>query len=150
MLGKQDSLYDSLYRRVAMRFGISSCEVLILYFLLLEEENATQSKICSQIMYPKQTVNSAVAKLVKNGMVVLTEVEGTGKSKRLTLTPKGEEFANQTVNRLFQAEIRASKQMGIEKLKLLCDLRNEYYELLKKEFEADFLGDANNNVNESK
>lgn len=82
----------------------------------------------------KQTVNSAVAKLVKEGMLTLTAMNENSKSKTLSLTPKGAEFANNTVNSLLNAELKAAQKFGKRKLNSLCMLRDKYLDVLQNEF----------------
>jgi DNA-binding MarR family transcriptional regulator len=91
--------------------------------------------------FKKQTVNSAVSKLVKNGMLTLSTTNGNSKNKILMLTPEGREFAQRTVNQLLEAELKAAKKFGSKKLSSFCKLRDEYYGTLLREFEKDFLKD---------
>jgi len=140
-MGKQESLFEALYSRVASAFGLTTCEMWIYYFLMIEANGITQRDICSQMSFKKQTVNSAVSKLVKNGMLTLSTTDGNSKNKILMLTPEGREFAQLTVNQLLEAELKAAKKFGSKKLSSFCKLRDEYYGTLLKEFEKDFLKD---------
>ena len=141
-MGREDSRYDALYRRVYAAFGLAPCATWVLYFLLASEDGLTQHEIADMMMFPKQTVNSAVARLAKDGMVEFFAAEGSRKEKRIRLTATGRDYADQTVNRLLQAEIRATQKFGEKKMDALSDLRAEYLNLLKSEFERDFLGDS--------
>lgn len=140
-MGTQESLFEALYSRVASAFGLTTCEMWIYYFLLIEENGITQRDICSQMSFKKQTVNSAVSKLMKNGMLTLSASDGNSKNKILMLTPEGREFAQRTVNQLLEAELKAAKKFGSKKLSSFCKLRDEYYGTLLREFEKDFLKD---------
>ena len=140
-MGMQESLFEALYSRVASAFGLTTCEMWIYYFLLIEENGITQRDICSQMSFKKQTVNSAVAKLVKNGMLILSITDGNSKNKILMLTPEGREFAQRTVSQLLEAELKAAKKFGSKKLISFCKLRDEYYGTLLQEFEKNFLKD---------
>ena len=133
-MGKQESQFEALYRSIASSFGISTCEMWIYYFLLIEQDGVTQQTICSQMSFKKQTVNSAVAKLVKEGMLTLTAMNENNKSKTLSLTPNGTECANNTVNSLLNAELKAAQKFGKRKLNSLCMLRDEYLDVLQSEF----------------
>ena len=145
-MGKQESMFEALYRSIASLFGISTCEMWIYYFLLIEQDGVTQQTICSQMSFKKQTVNSAVAKLVKEGMLALTAMNENNKSKTLSLTPKGAEFANNTVNSLLNAELKAAQKFGKRKLNSLCTLRDEYLDILQSEFSKNgILNESSNN-----
>ena len=138
-MGREDNRYGALYRRVHAAFGLAPCATWIFYFLLASEGGLTQHEIAGMIMFPKQTVNSAVARLTKDGMVEFAAIDGTRKAKRVRLTAAGRDFAMRTVGHLLAAEIRATEKLGIEKMNALSNLRAEYLDLLKVEFEKDFL-----------
>lgn len=138
-MGREDCRYDALYRRVYAAFGLAPCATWVLYFLLASEDGLAQHEIAGMMMFPKQTVNSAVARLAKDGKVEFFAADGSRKEKRVRLTATGRDYADQTVNRLLQAEIRATEKLGIEKMNALSNLRAEYLDLLKAEFEKDFL-----------
>lgn len=138
-MGNQESRFDSLYRRAAASFGLTQCEMWIYYFLLLAPGEVTQYTVSSQMAFPKQTVNSAVARLATAGMVQLRQDLHDRKRKTLSLTPAGLGFAQKTVQRLVDAELSAAQHFGSEKLMLLNTLRKEYYELLEEVFENGIL-----------
>lgn len=138
-MGREDSRYDALYRRVYAAFGLAPCATWIFYFLLASEDSLTQHEIADMMMFPKQTVNSAVARLAQDGMIEFAAMDGTRKAKKVRLTAAGRDYAMRTVGHLLEAEIRATKKLGVEKMNALSDLRAEYLNLLKAEFEKDFL-----------
>lgn len=138
-MGKQDNLFDALYRRIAAVFGISSCELWVFYYLSMNEDGMTQQQMIEVMMFPKQTINSAVSALAKNGMVALESGAENRKNKIVRLTKKGCDFAQNSVARLLNAEIRATEKFGEEKTCAYNALRAEYFSLLKTEFEGDFL-----------
>ncbi|MBR0031566.1 MAG: MarR family transcriptional regulator [Treponema sp.] len=138
-MGKQDNRFDSLYRRVSASFEMSACAMWIFYYLLLSDDGMTQLEMTEAMMFPKQTVNSAVQNLVKDNLVTLEAVQGTRNSKKVLLSKKGRDYAEKTVKRLLQAEIRATQKFGEEKTQAYISLREEYMTLLKAEFESDFL-----------
>ena len=141
-MGAHESLYDAMYRKAASVFGLSACEMWIFYFLLIEPKGVTQQQICRQMMSPKQTINTAVARLAGNGMLSIDTEKH--KNKMLRLTPKGYKFAQGTVGRMQEAEMWAVQCFGYQKLARLCKLQGEYYETIKKEFDATFLNTESN------
>lgn len=134
-IGHQDSTIDAMYRSTALSYGLTTCDMWIYYFLLLKSDGITQQTICNQIMSPKQTVNSAVQKLAKNGMLTITQTEGDGRVKLLRLTEKGETFARKTVLKLLEAELRASERIGMKKLTRIFALRDEYFRIIQEELD---------------
>ena len=138
-MGREDSRYDALYRHVYAAFDLAPCATWVYYFLLAAKAGLAQHELAELMMFPKQTVNSAVAQLAKDGMVELAAIDGTRKVKKVRLTAAGRDHAKRTVGRLLEAEICATKKLGVEKMNALSDLRAEYLNLLKDEFEKDFL-----------
>ena len=138
-MGREDNRYAALYRRVYAAFGLAPCATWILYFLLAAKDGLAQHELAELMMFPKQTVNSAVAQLAKDGMVELASMDGTRKAKNVRLTEAGRDFTERTVDHLLKAEIRATRRLGVEKMNALSDLRAEYLDLLGAEFEKDFL-----------
>lgn len=134
-IGHQDSVIDALYRATAVSYGLTTCDMWIYYFLLLEPEGISQHTICDQIMSPRQTVNSAVKKLSRNGMLTIGQNDGDGRSRLLRLTEKGETFARQTVLKLLNAELRASERLGMNTLRQIFTLRDEYFRIIREELE---------------
>ncbi len=138
-MGLQDSLYVALYRRAAAAFGLGGCQMWILYYLAGAPDGLTQRDIARRMAFPKQTVNSAVAKMQCDGLVALDSVEGSRKEKSVRLTDAGRRLAERTSQRLLDAEIRATAKLGIPKMREYNRLRSEYLDLLTEAFETDFL-----------
>ena len=79
--------YEEIYRGVAKSFGLSDCAFWILYFIRQSEEKVTQKDICSFIYQPKQTVHSALKKMVEDGLIEVGDYNGR-RHKYVTLTEK--------------------------------------------------------------
>ena len=62
---------DSIYRAAAKSSGISEAAFWILYMIRESGEDFTQNRICSEIHIPKQTVNSALSSLIKDGYIYM-------------------------------------------------------------------------------
>jgi DNA-binding MarR family transcriptional regulator len=83
---------EEIYRAVARSFGLSDCAFWILYCIRQSEEKVTQKDICSFIYQPKQTVHSALKKMVEDGLIEIGDYNGK-RHKYVTLTEKGEAFS---------------------------------------------------------
>jgi transcriptional regulator, MarR family len=64
-LGVQEKQYDVLYRKVANAFELPDCSMWILYYLSSSENPLSQQDLIEKMMFPKQTINSAVTGMVK-------------------------------------------------------------------------------------
>lgn len=65
--------YNALYRSTVAHFGFSECQFKILYRLYIEKSAVTQNRLADDFCLSKQTVNSAVMKLVDDGLVSLVK-----------------------------------------------------------------------------
>ncbi|SEH71534.1 DNA-binding transcriptional regulator, MarR family [Ruminococcus flavefaciens] len=132
--------YDSLYRGAAAAFGLSDCSMWVLYYLQSAEEPLSQQDLIELMLFPKQTINSAVAGLAKNGYVTLEMIPNTKNRKRILLTDEGRAFAERTVLRMIHAEERAVSEMS--DIKRFVTLYEEFFKHLHNEFEREGLCDA--------
>ena len=117
---KEMKKLDDLYRSAAKNCGMAECAFWILYTLRVEEKSFTQAEICEFLVEPKQTVNSALKKLVAEGYLALSA--GTDqRSKLVRLTPKGDQLARERVDRIPEAEAAALRRSGCEVVLLTGD-----------------------------
>ena len=141
-IAKQEKQFDALYRNASAIFGLPDCAMWILYFLSTSEDELSQHDLIEKMMFPKQTINSAVAGLAKKGLVELTMIPGTRNRKKLMLTEAGNAMANNTVNRMYQAECRVVEQMGAERMTQYVKLYRDFFTYLQKEFQREGLIDG--------
>lgn len=130
---------NQLYRDVATSFGISESAFSILYAIFLAGENGiSQRDICVQMCIGKQTVNSSIHKLEREGVVELKS--GSGRRGLLAhLTPVGLEFAERTVAPMVEAELAALREFDDRELELSLLLGRRYTDALRSHF-ADIPG----------
>ncbi|MCD8016022.1 MAG: MarR family transcriptional regulator, partial [Lachnospiraceae bacterium] len=62
---------DRIYHLAALRLGISDCAFWLFYVLSDADRLYTQSEICDSSFMSRQTVNSALKKLEKDGYLTL-------------------------------------------------------------------------------
>lgn len=130
---------NQLYRDVATSFGISESAFSILYAIFLAGENGiSQRDICVQMCIGKQTVNSSIHKLEREGVVELKS--GPGRRGLLAhLTPEGLELAERTIAPMVEAELAALKEFNDRELELSLLLGRRYTDALRSHF-ADIPG----------
>ena len=122
---------EEICRAVAKSFGLSDCAFWILYFIRQSEEKVTQKDICSFIYQPKQTVHSALKKMVKDGLIEVGAYNGK-RHKYVTLTEKGEEFSKKTVDLVLAEEIAAFEDMDASERELAMKLLAKYSDSLSQ------------------
>lgn len=95
-----------LYRAAARQCGLPDCAFWVLYTLREAQRPMTQSDVCAAVYQPKQTVHSALKKLIGEGCLRLAEGRDR-RSKYLVLTERGETLVRRTVDPVMAAETAA-------------------------------------------
>ena len=134
-----DRIYNEntlLYRRLARACGLPDCAFWLLYTLRSEEAPLTQTQLSEQLSLPKQTVNSALKKLVEEGVLRLEAADGNLKNKRVCLTEAGEAFLRRTVDRVFGVESAAAARLTEEERSALVALSQKLLDAFRAETEA--------------
>lgn len=130
---------NQLYRDVAASFGISESAFSILYAIFLAgEKGISQRDICAQMCIGKQTVNSSIHKLEREGLVVLKSGPGC-RGLLAHLTPVGLELAERTIVPMIEAELAALREFDDRELELSLLLGRRYTDALRSHF-ADIPG----------
>ena len=140
-ISTQEKQFDALYRGVASRFMMSDCAMWVLYFLISSDDLLTQQDLIEKMMFPKQTINSAVMNLVKKGLVELQMIPGTRNRKNIILTATGNQIAHNTVEKMRKAEERAAASLGEDKMERYAELYQEFFTALQREFQKEGLAD---------
>ena len=123
--------YEEIYRAAAKSFGLSDCAFWILYYILQSKEKVTQKYICRFIYQPKQTVHSALKKMVDDGLIEVGDYNGK-RHKYVTLTEKGEAFSQKTVDLVLAEEIAAFEDMDASERELAMKLLAKYSDNLSR------------------
>ena len=134
-----DRIYNEntlLYPRLARACGLPDCAFWLLYPLRSEEAPLTQTQLSEQLSLPKQTVNSALKKLVEEGVLRLEAADGNLKNKRVCLTEAGEAFLRRTVDRVFGVESAAAARLTEEERSALVALSQKLLDAFRAETEA--------------
>lgn len=135
-MAMQNRLYkeqDDLYHSFALAFGLSDSAFWVLYALCESDQTYTQNELCAVWFYSKQTVNSAINLLVKDGYVVLKPIEGTRNRKAVLLTEAGKAFCKKTILPLLDAERRAFARFTNEERTAYLSLWERQLKLLREE-----------------
>ena len=114
----------------------------VLYYLASTADDISQQDLIEKMMFPKQTINSAVTTLAGKGLVELAMIPGTRNRKKITLTDEGRKLAESTVLKMRQAECRAVESMGKDKMAQFTSLYHDFFNRLQIEFEKEGLIDA--------
>ena len=93
---------EAVYHEIALSLGLSDSAMKILYTICDNGNSCLLHEISRRSGVSKQTINSAIRKLEKEGIVYL-EPAGA-KNKNVCLTNEGMELAKRTAIRLIEIE----------------------------------------------
>lgn len=127
---------NALYHTVAQRCGLSDTAFWVLYALYTDAEPLTQNRLAAEWALPKQTLNSAVAAMVKKGMVTLSPGQGAHSGKIIALTEKGRAVANRTVAPVIYAEQEALTAVGLDEMETSWRICQEHLKRLRSQFDT--------------
>lgn len=122
---------EGLYHDISLKFGLSDSVSKILYTLCIEEGRCPLSSLSRQNGLSKQTVNSAIRMLERQGLVFLESIGG--KNKDVLLTESGKAFAKQTAVQIVEIENRIFESWTAEEARQYLDLTEKYLAALQGE-----------------
>ena len=122
---------DEYYHELAVKQNLSDSALLVLWSLMELGEGCTQRDICGQFALSKQTVNSSVRKLAKEG--VLSLQPGPGREVRVYPTDQGRALIQEKIVPIRNAEEAASIALGEEGLSAMLRFTREWFHLFQKE-----------------
>ncbi|MDR2833915.1 MAG: MarR family transcriptional regulator [Streptococcaceae bacterium] len=115
---------DAIYVQYAKKIGVSHpyLKVLdIIYFFQKNQTTCTQKNICEQSFLPKQTVNSIVTALCKDGFLELKESTTDRRTKMILLTDNGFEKMSNLITKMLDAQFKAFAMLKPESRKILVE-----------------------------
>lgn len=137
-LAEYNQLYkemDEIYHLYAKKHGVSDTTLWLMYSLYLNDAENTQSEICSAWHYPPQTINSALKRMEKQGLILLDAVPGNQKNKLIKLSEKGREMIEKAIAPLVEAEQKAFQGLKPKEKAALFALTRKYTQLLRSQMD---------------
>ena len=126
----------SLYHEAAVKMGISDTVLNVLYVLWEKEGQCLQSDIFRLTGISRQTINSAIRKLERDGIVYLQR--GEGRNTLVCLTEKGRDFSSKKMLPLFQMEDKIWDTWTADAQEAYILFTQTYRDLLKKHLREDW------------
>lgn len=93
---------NALYHKVSVKLGVSDSTMLVLYTAYKYGGKCLLRDVYYESGTCKQTINSAVRKLEREGILYLERLNG--KTKRVCLTERGTAYAKKTAARMLELE----------------------------------------------
>ena len=133
---------EDLYREADRWAGLSDSAFVILYNLLDLGDGCLQRDICSVAFISKQTVNSSIRALEKQGLIRL--VPGRGREVHLYLTERGRRLAEEKILPAMEVENQSLAELG-EDTAALLSLQQRYLEIFRRRIRALIAGTPEEN-----
>lgn len=127
---------DQLYHKIAVKQNLSDSAFLILYSILELGDTCTQKDICDFIFLNKQTVNSSIQKLQKEGYIRLQS--GAGREMQIFLTENGENLMKDKILPIVEAENKVFQEMLPTERSMLINLTEKYFLLFREQLHKIF------------
>lgn len=127
---------DELYHRLAVQIGIPDSTLWVLYCLTELDMTHTQNSIAETMGVPKQTINSAINHLVKDGYIYLAQMAVARNSKSIHLTDKGKAYCQKMIQPIIDAEKNAANRFSAREQEIYLTLAIKHNQFLQEEFDA--------------
>ncbi len=98
----------------------------VLYSVASSKAPLSQQDLHARMMFPKQTINSAVARLSAEGAVRLEAMPAGRGRKAVALTPAGRDLCQKTVLAMRGAECDAVERLGPGRMAVFAGLYAEF------------------------
>lgn len=133
--GRMWKEFGDVYRKAALAAGLSESAFEILYALCDLGEGCLQRDICQYSYASKQTINSSVHKLEKDGYLRLEPAE-SGRGMRIYLTPAGKSLTKQRVKPFADADFSAFASFSAAERKATLSMQRAFLDKLTAAFES--------------
>ena len=127
-----DAIYgeiSNVYHEINRKLGLTDTESIVLYSVAVDK-NVSQKAICSLSGLSKQTINSAIKKMITDG--ILEPLSGQ-KNENLIPTQKGQKIIKEKISILIEMENRIFTSWKPEEREIFIDLYTRYLDMLKDE-----------------
>lgn len=124
-----------LYGEWAKQHGVSYNRMTVLH-ALHRGGGCTQKQITEEWLIPKQTVNSIIKDLERNGYVCCEQTAGK-KEKRIFCTEAGMTYAENCLKGIYALEERAMERIGREQQKALIRSNLAYVQAFEEELNRE-------------
>ena len=120
---------EDLYREADRWAGLSDSAFVILYNLLDMGDGCLQRDICAAAFISKQTVNSSIRALERQGLIRLQP--GRGREAHLYLTERGRALAEEKILPVMEAENQSLAELGEDAAGLIA-LQQRHLEIFRR------------------
>ena len=127
---------DAIHYQIASRLNLSLSAFWILYIMADSSEEWSQQELSDELHLSKQTLNSSIHRLRRNGWLSLERTSEHSLKKVILLTPSGHRFVEQCMQPLLEAERSSFVKMDPDEQKRYLELSQKYVACLKSTADA--------------
>lgn len=121
---------NTIYEKWAKLNELNMNSLMILYVVQTTEHDISQKEIGEKLYLPKQTVNSTLNAMEKNGWVIRKVNKQDKREKDIFLTPLGVEKSNPILEELYNFEYKAFSQLSDEEREQFVSINSKLLETL--------------------
>lgn len=121
---------NAVYHEAALKFRMSDSALTVLYAICCNGEECLLSDISKLSGMSKQTINSALRRLEKNGVIYLEAVNG--RKKKVCLTGRGHDLVEGTVAHLIEIENNIFDSWSETEQEVYLELTRRYLAVFKE------------------
>ncbi len=126
IMNETDKMYNVLAKKVDLSFN----QLIILYYLRTHK-NVTQKNIASDMLVPKQTINSILNNWIKDGFIIFQN-ESSKKNKIILLSEEGEEVLGVKIDYIMDRENLILSKFSQSEVEALVSSNLEYLKIMKE------------------
>lgn len=126
---------SELYHRIAAQNGISDSVVSIFLCLCDETQIHTQNTIAIRMGVPKQTINSAINRLMREGYICLEKMPVARNNKQILLTDEGRQFCERYIVPIMKAEENAYSRLSEQEQEVYISIGIKFNRFMIEELE---------------
>lgn len=123
---------NSMYHDISLHLGLSDSAMIILYTICDNGDSCPLQEISRRSGISKQTINSAIRKLERDGIVYLKAAGA--KNKNVFLTDLGKQLAQHTAIRLITIENEIFASWEKEEVEKYLELTERFLTSLKEKY----------------
>lgn len=125
---------NALYTTWASERNINSYQLFVLY-AINGNDTITQKMIAEYTGLSKQTVNTVIRALKKDGYLELTAGNADRREKLVRLTPKGAAYSSEILTPLYELENSVFDMIGVDRMKEMMNAIKLFTTVFGKEME---------------
>ncbi|SHO42999.1 MarR family winged helix-turn-helix transcriptional regulator [Anaerocolumna xylanovorans] len=120
-----------IYENWAKRYGLTINSLFTLYIIHEYPDQCTLRFLCESLLFPKQTVNTILDSFERKGYLTRETAKDDKRSKIITLTTAGQQYADLLLSDLLAFEQEAFRHMSLSEREGLIKGNWAFYHNLK-------------------